>query len=43
VLGVETLLARVEAGDLGLQGGEVALGALGPGEGLFAGQAPEPA
>ncbi len=32
VLGVEALLARVEAGDPGLEGGEVALGALGAGE-----------
>ena len=31
VLGVEALLARVEAGDPGLQRGEVVLGALGAG------------
>ena len=33
VLGVEALLARVEAGDPGLEGGEVVLGAVGPGDG----------
>ena len=42
VLGVEALLAGVEPGDPGLEGGEVALGALGAGHGLLAGQA-EPA
>ena len=42
VLGVEALLAGVEPGDPGLQGGEVALGALGPGEDVLAGLA-EPA
>ena len=42
VLGVEALLAGVEPGDLGLEGGEVALGPLGAGEGVLAGPA-EPA
>ena len=37
VLGVETLLAGVEAGDPGLEGGEVVVGALGAGEGVGAG------
>ena len=37
VLGVEALLARVEAGDPGLERGEVALGALGAGGGVLAG------
>ena len=32
VLGVEALLAGVEAGDPGLEGGEVALGAVGAGQ-----------
>ena len=36
VLGVETLLARVEPGDPGLQRGEVALGPGGPRLGLLA-------
>ena len=39
VLGVEPLLAGVEAGDPGLERGEVALGALGAGHGLLAGVA----
>ena len=39
VLGVEALLAGVEPGDPGLEGGEVALGALGAGDGLLAGLA----
>ena len=42
VLGVEALLAGVEPGDPGLEGGEVALGPLGAGDGLLAGLA-EPA
>ena len=42
MLGVEALLAGVQPGDLGLQGGEVALGALGADDGLLAGVA-EPA
>ena len=33
VLGVEPLLARVETGDPGLEGGEVVLGTVGPGDG----------
>ena len=37
VLGVETLLAGVEAGDPGLEGGEVVLGAVGAGRGVLAG------
>ena len=37
VLGVESLLAGVEAGDLGLEGGEVALGPLGAQDGVLAG------
>ena len=37
VLGVEALLAGVQPGDAGLEGGEVVLGAAGPGEGLLAG------
>ena len=37
MLGVEPLLARVQAGDPGLQGGEVALGPLGAGDRLLAG------
>ena len=37
VLGVEALLAGVEPGDLGLERGEVALGALGAGGGVLAG------
>ena len=37
VLGVEALLAGVEPGDLGLEGGEVALRPLGAGHGLLAG------
>ena len=39
VLGVEALLAGVEPGDPGLEGGEVALGALEPGLGLGPGLA----
>ena len=39
VLGVEALLAGVEPGDPGLEGGEVALRALGAGQGLLAGLA----
>ncbi len=42
MLVVEPLLAGVEAGDLGLEGGEVALGALDAGDGVLAGE-PEPA
>ena len=42
MLGVEPLLAGVEPGDPGLQGGEVALGAVGAGDGGLAGL-PEPA
>ena len=38
VLGVEALLAGVEAGDLGLEGGEVVVGALGAGEGFAPGR-----
>ena len=37
VLGVQPLLAGVEPGDPGLQGGEVVLGAAGPGQGVLAG------
>ncbi len=39
VLGVQALLARVQAGDLGLQGREVALRALGADDGLLPGVA----
>ena len=38
VLGVETLLAGVQAGDPGLQRGEVALRAVGPGQRVLSGQ-----
>ena len=43
MLGVEALLPRIQPGDLGLQGGEVALGPLGSRQRLLAssGQAPD--
>ena len=42
MLGVETLLAGIEAGHAGLEGREVALGALGAGDGLLASLAQPP-